>query len=343
MAKAGKNIQEFLTFIWNPKEKEFLGRDGASWAKVSFFYFIFYLILAGFFIGMLAIFNLTLDKVQPTYFDKTSTMYIAKNYETGKRSANPALGFRPQPDPEGSLIYYSKSNPSVPDAVTDFVRLNKSLELFFDKYYSDSDSSFEIENCETTPLEDVRADLKANKHCPFHYEHLVAKINETGKLPADDPFGYKSIGPTVVLKLNRIYSWLPKPYDMDNLPPFLKQIKENNPNKVEKLKEIVNNNIIIRCSGEFAADVDSFERYTPKYYSIVEHEFSDQFGILPFYYYPYLNQKNYESPLVLIQFNTGSSFNVLTNVLCKGYAANIDSDDKLNKRGMTQFVLYIKK
>lgn len=346
MSKIGKSISEFLNFIWNPKEKQFLGRDGGSWAKVCFFYFIFYAILSGFFIGMLAIFNLTLDKYQPRYFDKSSTMSIAKNYENGKAIVNPAVGFRPQPDPETSLIYYSKSTPSMPDASTDFLRLNRSLELFFDKYYSVSDPLFEIENCDTTPLDEVRQALKSNKHCPFHYEHLIAQVNETGNIMSDDPFGYKTIGPTVVLKVNRIYGWLPVAYDINEdkgLPEFLREIRDKNQDKKEELEELVKNHIIVKCDGEFAADIDKFRNYKPKYYSVTNNSFSDEFGVFPFYYYPYLNQKNYESPLAFIQFNTASSYNVLTNVICKAYAKNIDSDDKLNKRGMTQFIIYIEK
>ena len=335
-------IKGFLEFIWNSKEKEFLGRDGASWGKICFFYFIFYAILGGFFIGMLAIFNLTLDTTHPRYYDRTSTMYIAKDYESGKKSVNPAIGFRPQTDPEGSLIMYSQSKLSEPDSKTDFISLNRSLELFIQKYYGAEDSSFEIENCETSPLEEVRENLRQNKHCPFHYEHLLQKMNETGTLSAEDPFGYNSVGPTVVLKLNKIYNWLPKPYDAEEkkeLPEFLKKYD------TEEIKPILENNIIIKCDGEYAADVDSFNRYTPKYYSISKdaEKYSNDFGVLPFYYYPYLNQKNYEAPLIFLQFNVGKETDILTNVLCKAYAANIDSNDKLNKRGMTQFMLYVKK
>jgi len=36
-------------FIWNSETKEFCGRDGASWGKVSLFYAIFYACLGSFF------------------------------------------------------------------------------------------------------------------------------------------------------------------------------------------------------------------------------------------------------------------------------------------------------
>ena len=65
----------FGTFIWNGRTKELLGRSGASWAKISLFYSIFYLLLAGFFVGMLAVFVkffMPLDR--PMYYNKESIM-----------------------------------------------------------------------------------------------------------------------------------------------------------------------------------------------------------------------------------------------------------------------------
>jgi len=37
-AKKQTTCEAIGEFIWNPKTKEFLGRDGASWGKVSLFY-----------------------------------------------------------------------------------------------------------------------------------------------------------------------------------------------------------------------------------------------------------------------------------------------------------------
>merc|ERR1712241_1203943 len=57
----------FLLFLWNPETKEFLGRTGMSWLKISVFYLIYYSCLAGFFMLMLLAFFATLSNDRPTY------------------------------------------------------------------------------------------------------------------------------------------------------------------------------------------------------------------------------------------------------------------------------------
>jgi hypothetical protein len=93
-----------LKFLWNSETKELLGRDGASWAKVSIFYAVFYTFLASFFVGMLAVFMWQMPKDKPTYYGDTSTM--------DARGINPGLGFRPQIDVEDNSIMY---NPNIVD------------------------------------------------------------------------------------------------------------------------------------------------------------------------------------------------------------------------------------
>ena len=88
-------------FIWNKNTNEFLGRTGISWAKVSFFYAIFYTLLGGFFIGMLAVFFQIMPQDKPTYYGEQSTM--------AQKGLNPGLGFRPQIDVEDNLIQFNPS------------------------------------------------------------------------------------------------------------------------------------------------------------------------------------------------------------------------------------------
>lgn len=118
------------SFIWNSRTREFLGRDGASWAKISFFYAIFYTCLASFFVGMLAVFVSFMPREVPTYYGESSTM--------SQRGLNPGLGFRPMVDVEDCLIHYDPvvvDNPN--DGYLKFVKnlknfLNASkLDLFF--------------------------------------------------------------------------------------------------------------------------------------------------------------------------------------------------------------------
>jgi hypothetical protein len=63
-------------------------------------------------------------------------------------------------------------------------------------------------------------------------------------------------------------------------------------------------------------------------------------GGIPFKYFPYRNQPGYLSPLVFVHFKNITQ-NLLINVICKGYAKNIDNKDRRNQRGMVKFQLYV--
>ena len=76
----------FTTFIYNKREGKFLGRTGKSWglffafckclfnpqfkAQIVFFYIIFYICLAAFWVACLAIFLQTIDPATPRYYGK---------------------------------------------------------------------------------------------------------------------------------------------------------------------------------------------------------------------------------------------------------------------------------
>ena len=119
---ANKEKGSVLKFLWNSDTKEFLGRDGGSWAKVSLFYAVFYTCLGSFFVGMLAVFMYQMPRDVPTYYGKSSTMSM--------RGLNPGLGFRPQIDVEDHLIYY---NPNVNDNPSNgYSKYVRNLKNFLD-------------------------------------------------------------------------------------------------------------------------------------------------------------------------------------------------------------------
>ena len=58
-------------------------------------------------------------------------------------------------------------------------------------------------------------------------------------------------------------------------------------------------------------------------------------------YYPFYNQRGYRSPFVMVHFKE-PKFNTLIYVECKAWAKNI-FHDRINKRGLTSFELFIEK
>ena len=85
----------------------------------------------------------------------------------------------------------------------------------------------------------------------------------------------------------------------------------------------------VNCKGEYPADIEALGK--PVYYP-------DTRGF-PGYYFPYMKQENYQSPIVAVQF-PDAEVNQLLHVECRVWAKNI----KYNKRdriGLNHFELHI--
>lgn len=177
-------------FIWNGQTKEFLGRTGASWAKVSFFYSIFYACLGAFFIGMLSVFFQIMPLDRPTYFANESVM-------ARKGPLNPGLGFRPQIDVEDKMISF---NPQVYE--DGYKKYSDNLRIFLEAKYPEQEGD-DLIDC--VDGQDHSEELRAGKACKFDYKKVFASTNCT----QENDFGFKTNKPCVLLKLNKIVDFVP--------------------------------------------------------------------------------------------------------------------------------------
>jgi sodium/potassium-transporting ATPase subunit beta len=59
-----KNWLGFRSFMWNGETKEFMGRNGKSWAEITVFYVIFFLCLAGWWTGGLYLVMTTFPPIE---------------------------------------------------------------------------------------------------------------------------------------------------------------------------------------------------------------------------------------------------------------------------------------
>lgn len=190
------------------------------------------------------------------------------------------------------------------------------------------------------PIDNVKsmkyflADYHQKKEATFkngHDEEVSFNIDE---LIQDSPcsdlnnFGFGSNSPCVAVKLNRIIGWLPEVGELKDLPAGVNETVKELESSDEKF-------IHVNCEGQEGADRDQIQEV--EYYSGLS---SNKVAGINFKYFPYMNQANYLSPLVFVHFKEVTT-NVLINVLCKAYAGNIDNEDKLNKRGMVKFQLYV--
>ncbi|PVD18403.1 hypothetical protein C0Q70_20952 [Pomacea canaliculata] len=284
-------VNGFLTFIWDGEEKKFLGRGGRNWAEIGAFYLVFYTILLGFFVGMLAVFYQTIDGDRPRLTGESSLL-----------KGNPGMGFKPMPDIESTLLRYSFQNESG----------FSSCERNHDTYAKATADGVAV-NCSETNGEKTE-----EQACAVDYKKLTEQCNE------ENYFGFGTEGkPCVLLRLNKIFDWIPEPFTEEDV---------NATDMSDDLKQKVRqkpNNVWIECVGENPADIDNLGadiEYFP------EQSFAS-------YYYPYLNQKGYLSPLMFVKFNSVER-NVAVMVECRAWAKNIRYD-RTEKEGGVHFELLL--
>lgn len=300
--KLGK-WEGFKLFLWNSETSQCLGRTGSSWAKIIFFYIIFYAALAGFFAAMLAVFYQTLDNDKPKW-----------QLDDGLIGSNPGLGFRPMPpesNVESTLVWYDKSKP---DNMKYWV---EEIDAFLQTY------------------RDVPHSVNRVK-CDFDYppkEEQVCSV-EVDSFPScnkEKNYGFDKGSPCIFLKLNKIYNWLPDMYNTtENLPAHMPQeLKDHINEETKRGTEKKNTNLIwVSCEGENPADVENIGpvQYIPR-------------RGFPGYYFPFKNLDGYMPPLVAVYFERPQT-GVLINIECKAWARNIHHD-RAERRGSVHFELMI--
>ncbi|XP_068950838.1 sodium/potassium-transporting ATPase subunit beta-1 [Petaurus breviceps papuanus] len=274
-------------FIWNSEKKEFLGRTGGSWFKILLFYLIFYGCLAGIFIGTIQVMLLTISEFQPKYQDRVAPPGLTQIPQIQKTE----IAFRPS-DAQSYSAYV--------------VSLNRFLEKYADTAQKDE---LEFEDCGEVPSDyrergEYNNEQGKKKVCRFRREWLG---NCSGIL--DETFGYSSGKPCIIIKLNRVLAFKPKPPKNDTLDKDL--MIRYNPYVLP-----------VHCTGKREDDKDKVGN--------VEYFGLGGYSGFPLQYYPYygkLLQPKYLQPLLAVQF-TNLTTDTEIRVECKAYGDNIGYSEK---------------
>jgi sodium/potassium-transporting ATPase subunit beta len=320
-------LKNFMLFVWNPQTKEFCGRDGASWAKISLFYFCFYLALACLFALMLAIFMAIIDKRIPPYSNESSVM--ARQAVNGHIvGVNPGLGFRPQKHDYSTLlrIKSSERNPKHPYNYQQYVDY---LDFFLSYYEVVDKRGEQIIDCGPTSSQEIlEKQFASNKVCRFEIVEMLGPGNMCIK---SRNYEFDKSKPCILLKLNKIYNWKPEAYEPSDILPAELRPYESIVRKYPR-------NVFVLCDGENQVDKDFIGHL--RYFSRTEDGSGEsKLGFIPFYYFPFKSQDGYRSPLVFAYFHNITT-NVLVNVMCRAYAKNIFAND-LYRIGSVHFEIMI--
>lgn len=288
-------------FIHNPETGEYFTRTPKSWLLIFIFYVIYYSCLAAFWAGMLAIFLTTIPEA-------TTGNGPRWQHESSLIGVSPGLGLQPKQSKvniDSSMIQFNFESATDDGEIQGFEGWVNRYKEFTQAYDSQSGSACSEGDGSS-----------ASKVCKFD----TSSLGPCGK----ENFGYDSGSPCILLKLNKIYGLTPEAIDDVNGSEMSDELKEHvnaEPNK---------NQVWVECYGENPADKEVLAGKI-KYYPASQG--------FPFYYFPYMNQDGYVSPLVAVQF-VGVPANQLLHIECRAFANNIDYNRR-DRIGINHLELHV--
>jgi len=296
----------FAAFLYNKEKGEVLGRTSASWAKIGLFYVIYYTGLACFFVALLSIFLYSFtDNKAPVLTGAYSVL-----------PPKPGMGYQPMVKAEETLLTYSLANTEagiktrkpykegLQNFLTTGAKPDRVAPAIKETNYLSPNASLFRSTAECEKGGEISRDTKP---CIFDAS-TISNLLDAGNCP-EDGFGYDEGKPCVAIKMNRIFEFVPEITDGDD--------------------------IVIKCEGEHLADKDNVGpiSYFPR-------GADGATGVIKKYYFPFLGQPHYMTPLVFIKFEKVLK-NVLVQVVCRPInLANLKTDGK-DGQGKVHFEVYI--
>ncbi|XP_062390825.1 sodium/potassium-transporting ATPase subunit beta-233-like [Sardina pilchardus] len=276
-----KDAGGWSAFLWNSERKEFLGRTGCSWCKIITFYIIFYGFLAGIFIGTIQALMLTLSADKPTWQDRVEP---------------PGLTHSPRLE-KAEIVF------TMHDLET-YLTYISSMRNFLEPYNVENQRDpWKYEDCGASPSAykdrgDFDGDIGSRRACRFE-QSILGPCSGI----EDREFGFRDGKPCLIIKLNRIVHFYPRP-------------PSNNEGIPEEAQQKVQPNVMpVHCTSKREEDADKIGEIN--YYGIGNG--------FPLQYYPYYGKilhPQYLQPLVAVQF-VNLTRNTELRVECRVFGDNI--------------------
>jgi len=185
----------FGTFLYTKKDVNgvettlVMGRNGNSWAKIGLFYICFYSFLAGFFAAMLSVFLTTIKF--PGEGGPKLTQYIAN--KPGLTVVNPLAAGWTKTKGDG------KSWKS-------FEEVTKGFLDNYDKIYDEKTEGYDSVACDPKNKDGYK---EGDRPCKFEYLDALGK-----NCSKATSYGLSNGQPCILLKMNKVYGWVPSGDDM---------------------------------------------------------------------------------------------------------------------------------
>ncbi|VDL91767.1 unnamed protein product [Schistocephalus solidus] len=254
------------------------------------YFAIFYSLLFGF---TLAYLNLFMHFQIPRDHPKLTGLASSLEF-------NPGLSILPVVELFTSLISYVDRQPQ------SIASIASQLRAFL-KYYDFSNYGSELSDCSAASSDTL--DIRR----PCHFD-----LNSLGPCNIADYYGFEDNNPCILLKINKIYGWVPDPVPFAN--GVLVTCKGATQDDTHNLGEIRYFDYDIHGTADFSTDKTQGKTLN---------------GTFPSAFFPYLNQPQYRQPIVFVMFR-GFKTNTLVRVQCYLIAKNIRVDIALGE-GSVQF------
>lgn len=284
--------KSFFKWIYDSSENSYFGRTPKSWGQLGLFYLIFYIILAALFSICMQGLLYSLSDAKPTYL-----------LEESRIGSSPGLNYRPMPE-EPSDVFTITYNASNKNDVKDWVEL---LGKFEEPYRS----AIKVGGLRNQVVCDFNSPPKPDQVC-------IVEPKLWGPCTQENGYGFNKSAPCVLLKINRIFSWVPEPYnDPEDLPAEMPQDLKD---YIKALEPAKRNQVWLSCRGNKEADVAA----------VGPMKYFPSMGV-PAYYYPFTNQPGYLSPIVAVQFERPQP-DQLIEIECRAWAKNIKYVQSIRER-----------
>lgn len=266
-----------------------------GWMRRMAYFLLFYLVLAMFFcVYMYSLMYFDIDRDRPSLTGPSSALGF-----------NPGLSIVPRPDLYSSLIRTTSRSIEVYEGFT------SELMAFLDPYQRFADR-VEMMQC---AKDDGSYRFDRTRPCAFD-------LNSAWPCNMDSVFGYDGESPCILLKMNKVYGWLPDPVEGAT-------------------------GVVVRCEG--VTKDDHFNLGRIRYYDLEHHytakgwealiEGKPDNGTFHADFFPYVNQRWYLQPIVWVVFREMQR-DSYTRVQCYLIAKNIHVDLKSGE-GSIRFELLV--
>ncbi|KAK4323025.1 hypothetical protein Pmani_006261 [Petrolisthes manimaculis] len=261
---------------------------------------LFYVV---FYLFLAGVFSLIMKVFLNTIDDKFPTYYNQQD----SLLKNPGLSFRPRPE-----FYHQRQNYIAfsPDHLNTITRLFKDTNTFLKQYQKALEEPELYSDCT-----DLRNRDDMTKPCMFNLTNALMSVNNT--CTEDNQWGYTTTSPCIFFKLNKMIEFIPTP------PKDIPEAVRNKLNVSGDLKENqLTENVLVWCETD--EDGVTLDQPSP---------------FLPLYFFPYMNQPHYLSPLVVVRINAIENKDFV--VKCKAYGENIDETANGRKTGRADFLIHV--